>query len=398
MDLEYCQGGARSGVSGAREQWEAWFLELVAPLFNNPTAWGETDSKLFSSSVASLEAFSRTLCGIAPWCECEGHFGRAPTTQVIESIEAFFLNKTNINKVFGDDLSAQPLVEAALISQALLRAPNSIGKHLKGRARDNLIFALRRSRRVKPCFNNWILFSAMVECGLRALGCEDWDCVRIDYALRQFDQWYAGDGHYSDGPNFVFDYYNSYTIHPILVDIVRCFTGERLIEGNERKIIERATRMAGHLEAMISPEGTFPLIGRSLAYRFGILHGLAQAALHDNLPSELPSAAVRCAMSAVMSRFFTADGFFDDKGLLTIGFIGSQSEVGESYVSQGSAYFCAMAFLPLGLPKEHPFWSEPDAPWSTKSAWNGVFPKKKGISEVNSQLAAPKALSPAFVV
>jgi hypothetical protein len=35
-----------------------------------------------------------------------------------------------------------------------------------------------------------------------------------------------------------------------------------------------------------------------------------------------------------------------------------------------------LAFMPLGLPADHPFWTADAAPWTQVKAWNGQpFPK-----------------------
>jgi hypothetical protein len=86
--------------------------------------------------------------------------------------------------------------------------------------RQRLIAALISTRAITPGYNNWLLFSATVEAGLKTLGGE-WDRTRVDYALRQHDAWYKGDGAYGDGPEFHWDYYNSFVIHPMLVDVSR---------------------------------------------------------------------------------------------------------------------------------------------------------------------------------
>ena len=44
--------------------------------------------------------------------------------------------------------------------------------------------------------------------------------MRVDYALRQHEQWYKGDGVYGDGPEFHWDYYNSFVIQPMLLDVL----------------------------------------------------------------------------------------------------------------------------------------------------------------------------------
>ncbi len=136
-------------------------------------------------------------------------------------------------------------------------------------------------------------------------------------------------------------------------------------------MLARITRYAAILERLISPEGTIPPIGRSLAYRFGALQALAQAALMDALPDETAPAQVRCGMTAVIRRMIEAPGTFDNNGWLRIGFCGDQPSIGEQYISTGSTYLCTAGLLPLGLPPSHPFWSDPNAPWTAKRAWRG---------------------------
>ena len=40
------------------------------------------------------------------------------------------------------------------------------------------------------------------------------------HSLRQHDEWYKGDGMYGDGPQFHWDYYNSYVIQPMLLNVL----------------------------------------------------------------------------------------------------------------------------------------------------------------------------------
>ncbi|MBQ8751878.1 MAG: DUF2264 domain-containing protein, partial [Clostridia bacterium] len=62
---------------------------------------------------------------------------------------------------------------------------------------------------------------------------------------------------------------------------------------------------------------------------------------------------------------------FDENGWLTVGVCGSQPGMGEAYISTGSLYLCCAVFLPLGLPENDPFWSDPDTAWTMQSLWNG---------------------------
>jgi len=159
----------------------------------------------------------------------------------------------------------------------------------------------------------------------------------------------------------------------MLLDVLRV-TGKQTQEWKsiETEAVQRARRYAAIQERLISPEGAFPPLGRSLAYRCGAFQLLGQMALRHELPEELQPAQVRGAMSAMIHRSMGAPGTFDQEGWLTVGFAGHQPRIGESYISSGSAYLCAVGFLPLGLPASDPFWSAPPEPWTAKALWQGV--------------------------
>lgn len=331
-----------------------------------------------------LEALGRLLCGMAPWLELEGLSGEEEELRrcYADSARAAIDAATDpespdyMNFAFG----YQPIVDAAFLSHALVRAPRELLERLDEPVRRRLAAALKATRTRKPGFNNWLLFAAMTETALYLLG-EDWDRMRVDYALRQHEQWYLGDGMYGDGPEFHADYYNSFVIQPMLVDIVRTVGSTHADwQAAAKPILKRASRYAVQQERLISPEGTFPPIGRSLAYRFGAFQMLAQASLQGMLPAEVKPAQVRCALTAVIRRTIGMPGTFDANGWLRIGFCGDQPGIGEGYISTGSLYLCAAAFLPLGLPPAHPFW-QGEADWTAKRAWAGEpFPIDKALT------------------
>lgn len=321
-----------------------------------------------------LEAFARTLVGIAPWLELGanatpegeqrgawGELARAALRQATDPASPDVLNFHH---------GMQPIVDLGFLAQAIVRAPQTLWASLDETAKANLVAALQAGRTRKPPFNNWLLFSAMAEAALHSIG-HPWDPMRVDYALRQHEHWYLGDGVYGDGPEFHWDYYNSFVIQPMLVDIARCLEGEADWAGLDGPILERARRWAEIQERMISPEGTFPPIGRSLCYRMGALQGLGQMALLRQLPASVAPAAARCALTTVMRRMIEAPGTFDDQGWLRIGFCGAQPGLGETYISTGSLYLCSAGLLPLGLSPDDPFWTLPDQPWTSQRLWNG---------------------------
>lgn len=329
-----------------------------------------------NAAYTHLEALGRTLAGIAPWLETPSSDPREETMRHRRAVLARAAIDAATDPGSPDFLNfgngQQPIVDAAFLAHAILRAPNELWEKLDAGAQANLVAALRATREErKPAFNNWLLFSAIIEAALQRMG-ESWDRMRVDFALRQHEQWYVGDGVYGDGPAFHWDYYNSFVIQPMLIDIL-IQLGDFYSEWERMRepVIERATRYAAVLERMISPEGTYPIIGRSIAYRFGAFQLLGQIALMHKLPGNVRPAQVRCAMTAVIERTLSAKGTFDENGWLKIGVIGSQPGLGERYISTGSLYLCTTGLLPLGLPPEDPFWSDPPEPWTSLRVFNG---------------------------
>jgi len=337
-------------------------------------------------AVTHLEATGRLLAGLAPWLElpddgtAEGKLrakyadlARRAIDQAVDPASPDFLNYTR---------ERQPLVDAAFLCHALLRAPRALRESLPADVRAHLARALESTRAITPAFSNWLLFTAMVEAGLSTLGAS-WDPVRVDYALRQHAQWYKGDGVYGDGPDFHWDYYNSFVIQPMLLDVLdTCGESSPAWKAMTAPARSRARRHAAQLERLISPEGTFPAIGRSIAYRFGALQLLAQMALRRDLPKGVSPAQVRGALTAVIRRTMAAKDTFDADGWLRIGFCGHQPGIGERYISTGSVYLCAVGLLPLGLPASDPFWSAPPEPWTAQRAWAGQdFPIDSALTE-----------------
>ena len=142
---------------------------------------------------------------------------------------------------------------------------------------------------------------------------------------------------YGDGERFHWDYYNSFVIQPMYVDLADLLAGEHPEIANMREtVIARATRYAVVLERMISPEGTYPIIGRSICYHFGAFQMLAQAALQHRLTEELSPEGVRCALTAVIDRTMSTEEMFDKEGWLLPGIYGYQPELAEPYINTGS--------------------------------------------------------------
>ena len=363
-----------------RKDWLDLMLKIADPILNDLAGRRLHETlpveKPDRVPYAHLEAFGRTLTGMSPWLELEGLSGEEAALQAqYRALAAECMDAAtdpdspdfmNFSEGYG-----QSLVDAAFLAHAIVRAPNALYRSLDRRVQHNISEALKATRKFEPFPSNWLFFSAMIEAALLVMG-ETYETAPVDRAVEAFEQWYAGDGAYGDGERFHFDYYNSFVIHPMYVDVLGVFAGtDPRYAALLPAVRKRAARYAAVLEKMIAPDGTYPVVGRSVCYRFGAFHALAHAALTDNLPEDLRLAQVRCGLSAVIART-VAGGMFDENGFLKAGVYGSQPSLGEVYICVGSLYLCEAVFLPLGLAPGHPFWTDPDAAWTGKMIWSGT--------------------------
>jgi hypothetical protein len=322
-----------------------------------------------------LEALGRLLSGIAPWLESGPDGGAEGKLRNQYAEWSRMAIQSGTDPASPDHLNfnqgSQPIVDTAFLALAIVRAPNQLWRKLDPPTQRNVIAALESSRQIQPNYSNWLMFSAMVEAALSLMGVW-WDPMRVDYAIRTADTWYKGDGVYGDGPPFHWDYYNSFVLQPMQLNILDNISKVSSAWNSfQPAMMVRAQRYAAIQERLISPEGTFPPIGRSLCYRFGAFHLLAEISLRRKLPEGVSPEQVRSALTVVMRRMMQAPGTFDEQGWLRVGFQGHQPSIAESYISTGSCYLCSAAWLPLGLPASDPFWSGAAMPWTSKKVWSG---------------------------
>ncbi|MGB3007723.1 MAG: DUF2264 domain-containing protein [Chitinophagaceae bacterium] len=369
-----------------REYWVKLLAKIAAPVLSNMSK-GELRKNMYmqyspawdgrNSQVAYMEAFGRLIAGVAPFVAlppdetAEGKIRNELLGQIQQSL-AHAVNPDSPDYLYwGTPSSRQPLVDAAFIAQALLAAPEVLWKPLDSLTRQRIISEFKNLRQIEPYNSNWLLFAAIIETFLLSIG-EEINAARIDTAIDAINKWYVGDGWYSDGKTFHFDHYNGFVIQPMLVEILK----ENVAKGRKDKTMydtayKRMQRYASFQERYISPEGTYPVFGRSSTYRVGAFQPLAKLALENALPKEVTPAQVRCALTAVMKKMFIPSSFTKE-GCLTLGLVGDkQAAIADSYSNTGSLYLTSLAFLPLGLPASHEFWTAPFTEWTQRKAWNG---------------------------
>lgn len=215
-----------------REYWVHTLLKIADPVLSNLSKdqlkknipVGRSSSAKASSRefVTHMESVGRTIAGIAPWLElgpdktAEGKLRDKYIKMVCKGLKNSV--DPHADDYFNSTATRQILVNSAFLIQGLLQAPTQLWGNLDDKTQQRLIEQWKSTRTMKPGNNNWLLFSAMVECGLKSFG-NEWNFEVIEKAISSHEQWYKGDGVYGDGENFHLDYYNSYVIHPMLLQV-----------------------------------------------------------------------------------------------------------------------------------------------------------------------------------
>lgn len=364
----------------------------------SPT-WDGRDKK-----VSYMECFARLMAGLAPWLSlpdddtAEG----AKRKQLREWAIQAYTNAVDPKSpdYLGWNAGGQTLVDAAYLVESLYRGYDALWKPLSEETKQRYIKELQGLRRYDPPYTNWLLFVGMEESFLMYVGAQ-YDAFRIKMAMAKVEEWYIGDGWYSDGPSFTLDYYNAFVIQPMYTECLEMIskkqggnsylifskTNEKVRTANNRlkEATRRMQRYGTILERFISPEGTFPVVGRSIPYRMAVFQPLAQLAWRHQLPKELSNGQVRAGITAVAKNMFGRANNFNKQGYLTIGFLGNHPNVADWYTNNGSLYMTSLAFLPLGLPANDPFWTDAAEKWTSKKAWEGDDFPKDHKWDINSQ-------------
>jgi hypothetical protein len=358
-------------------------LKKTFPLELSPTWDGR------ESGVAYLECFGRMISGLSPWLSLpedatvEGKVRKRLTEQALQAYTH------SVDPSSPDYLlwrgHGQALVDSAYFTQALLRAPKALWEPLDATTKKRIVEEIKGLRRVNPPFINWLLFAAMNEAFLLQIG-EESDPMRLNTAVRKIDEWYIGDGWIKDGSTFHFDYYGSFVMHPMMIQVLQVmeankapFWKDDLTKWRELAV-KRAQRYSEHLERFVSPEGAFPPFGRSLTYRTAVFQPLALLAWRKQLPAKISEGQVRSALVAAHKAVFSEPSNFTPDGFLTIGFVGHHPALGDWYSNNGSMYITTEGFLALGLPASDSFWTAPAQAWTQKLAFAGqAFPKDYAV-------------------
>ncbi|WP_371575642.1 DUF2264 domain-containing protein [Streptomyces sp. NBC_01314] len=251
---------------------------------------------------------------------------------------------------------SQPLVEAASIAFALRVTREVLWDRLDDGVRQRTAAWLGDALTAEPWPCNWELFPVTVGGFLEEIGHEPELSRRvIDQRLDRIEQWYVGDGWYTDGDGRKFDYYNGWAMH--LYPVLHAW-----LANDERLLARYGDRLSAHLAdyaRLFGGDGAPLHQGRSLTYRFATTVPLWLGALTGRTPLS-PGETRRLASGAL--KYFLDRGAVDDRGLLSLGWHGPDPAVLQRYSGPASPYWASKGFLGLLLPPDHAVWTATEEP------------------------------------
>lgn len=250
----------------------------------------------------------------------------------------------------------QPLVEAASIALALRLTRPLLWDRLDDSVRQRAAAWLGDALTAEPWPCNWELFPVTVGGFLQEIGHEtEASGKAVDRGLERIEQWYVGDGWYTDGDGRKYDYYNGWAMH--LYPVLHAW-----LAGDSRLLTVYGERLAAHLAdyaRLFGGDGAPMHQGRSLTYRFATTAPLWLGALTGHTP--LPPGETRRLASGAL-KYFLDRGAVDARGLLTLGWHGPDPTVLQGYSGPASPYWASKGFLGLLLPPDHEVWTAVEEP------------------------------------
>lgn len=253
---------------------------------------------------------------------------------------------------------SQQMVEAAAIAVALHESREWIWDRLDTRAQEHVAEWLGGFIGSTTHDNNWRLFQVVSEQFLASVGAP-YSKEDIEGGLDRIEDWYVGDGWYSDGDGQNFDNYIGWAMHLYPGIWTRMAAATPGAQYDDRLKVYRE-RLALFLEDavhLVGNDGAPVYQGRSLTYRMAAATPYWMGQILDATP--LSPGQTRRLCSGI-ARHFVQHGVPDERGLLTLGWYDTFLPTTQSYSGPGSPYWASKGFIGLLLPPEHPVWSDPE--------------------------------------
>ncbi|MFO7781035.1 MAG: DUF2264 domain-containing protein [Spirochaetia bacterium] len=359
--------GSASETGWTRAHWLEMFAELIAPIIDNASPGKARQiipgQRSHHGRLADeLEGFTRSFIMAGPWLattECPEVHARRGTRNVASFYREGILAGTDPEheEYWGDITDyAQHLVEMASLAWSLYLSRRWIWDTYSEAEKRQVADYLYQCTTVEYHQNNWLLFNVVTNAVLKRLEMP-YRQDQIDENIDACEGMYLGSGWYRDGSVNRLDYYNAWAFHYYYL-IWSILDGESKPEVATRHR-ERVALLAEQMPYFLAADGSAPIFGRSMIYRFGYLAPLVLGVSMDAVG--VPAGLLRTVCNATM-RFFAEQPILTDDGFLGMGYIRPNESILEHYSCGGSPYWAAKAFNALLIPASDSFWTAPEEP------------------------------------
>ncbi|WP_068609432.1 DUF2264 domain-containing protein [Paenibacillus swuensis] len=301
----------------------------------------------YEPRAAAFEAFSRPLWGLAPLLAGGGE------THLWSLYVQGFRNGSNPAhpEYWGESGDfEQRNVEMAALSMAMLLLRDRLQEELSDDELEGLSKWLYQINDRQLPDNNWLFFRVLVNISLKKAGLT-YSAELLERDLNRIDDFYLGNGWYSDGATEQLDYYIPFAMHYYGLIYAQVMKEE----DPKRAAVyrERAAIFAKDFIHWFSSDGSALPFGRSLAYRFAQV-SFWSACVFAGV--EVFSWGVMKGLILRHLRWWFAQPIFHADGVLSVGYTYPNLNMSEFYNAYGSPYWAFKAFLPLAMDESHPFW------------------------------------------
>jgi len=330
--------------------------------FPHSTAAGyprfNTDGTIFGLQYSYLEGYARSLFLATSMLSVKPDL-RISDRSVGEYYLDFLLRGCDRydSASFGwenNDRPTQTLVEAASICICLREGRDSLWNQLSVREQRKIVGWLDHYKDTPPHWNNWVWFTILINTFLKTEG-HPFNRALIEKCKERVKGLYVDSGWYKDGE--VFDYYSAWSMqfNPIFWI---SWDGESDI-GLKDELERHNDLFLNSYAHLFSRQGSMPVWGRSVCYRYAATSPFSVAYKRPSLPSFDPGFA-RYLCSANLRQFMEHPEFLKG-GIPSLGFYGEKPNLIDAYSCTASTLLSCQSFLALTLPADNAFWKAPES-------------------------------------
>ncbi|GME65634.1 hypothetical protein GTA08_BOTSDO04773 [Neofusicoccum parvum] len=325
----------------------------------------------FDETAAQSEGYARPLWGLAPLLAGGSEY--AGTERYVRGLVSGTDPEHDEFWGYMEDLD-QRMVEACPIGFTLAIAGKHFWDPLSEREKKNVEAYLGSMNDKEMPNTNWLWFRVFANLGLAKVGAA-YSESRLESDIKHLNTFYRGQGWSNDGPAGYtqMDYYSGSFAIQYLQLLYAQLAGSR-DAARAAEFRSRARQYAVDFAYYFDDAGRAVTFGRSLTYRFAMAAFWGSVAFSDTeLPAPLSWGVVKGLLLRNLRWWTRHPDVFQPNGMLAVGYAYPNTYLAENYNSPGSPYWCMLAFAPLALPADHPFWAAEEAP----HPWRAMAPVRK---------------------